>query len=189
MMKQVVRAACELATAEVNLIVQCGAPGIFLRGTGYDDEVVAQIREATGIPATTMMTATIDAMRAVGMRKVAVTSIYIDEVNAKLKTFLEEADFEVTAIEGLQIVVPADCIGLEPDLSYRMARSLFERQTGADGILISCGSFPTFDILGALEHDTGVPVISSNQATLWKALRMVNISDRIPELGQLFARC
>jgi maleate cis-trans isomerase len=189
MMTQVVRAARELATAQVDLIVQCGAPGIFLRGTGYDDEVIAQIHEATGIRSTTMMTATVDAMRAVGIRRVAVASIYIDEVNAKLETFLEEAGFEVTAIEGLQIVAPADCIGLEPDRSYRMARSVFEQQSGADGILISCGSFPTFEILDALERDTGVPVISSNQATLWKALRMLDLPDRIPGLGQLFARC
>ena len=56
----------------------------------------------------------------------------------------------------------------------------------ADAILISCGTYRTFEILPYLEMDTGAPVVSSNQATLWRALRAVGLPDVIPNLGKLW---
>lgn len=188
MMDQVVRAAREVASAQVDLIVQCGAPGIFLVGHGHDREVIGQIEQATSIRATTMMTAMVEAMHAVGMRRVAVGTVYTDHANGRLKDYLEQDGFEVVAMDGLQITEPGDCISLEPSVAYRQGRSVFAASKNeADGILISCGGYRTFEIIDALEHDTGVPVITSNQATLWKAFQMTNIKDRIPGLGRLFA--
>jgi maleate cis-trans isomerase len=39
--------------------------------------------------------------------------------------------------------------------------------------------------LGGLEQALGKPVVSSNQATLWAALRRAGISDAIPDAGRL----
>jgi maleate isomerase len=185
MMAEVLEAARQVADAKPDVIVQCGAPGIFLVGPGHDKVVIDQISQATGVRATTMMTAMVDAMRAVGMTRVAVGTIYTDAVNAKLQTFLEHAGLSVVGMKGLKIVAPEDCIYLEAAQAYRVGRDVFSEARDADGILISCGGFRTFETIDALERDTGVPVVTSNQAALWKALRMVNIGDRIPGLGVL----
>ena len=41
------------------------------------------------------------------------------------------------------------------------------------------------DIIPLLETDWGLPVITSNQATLWACLRHSGVKDVIPSLGRL----
>ena len=78
--------------------------------------------------------------------------------------------------------LPADDHG-----AYMLGRRVFDEAAGkADSVLISCGGYLTFGIIAALERDTGVPVISSNQATLWQALRMANVTEPDARLGRLF---
>ena len=47
---------------------------------------------------------------------------------------------------------------------------------------------PTLGVIDILEQDLGKPVISSNQVTLWKLLRMagVNTRDSMQCFGSLF---
>jgi maleate isomerase len=55
----------------------------------------------------------------------------------------------------------------------------------ADAILISCGNLRSFEAIEPLETDTGLPVVTSNQAGLWQALRLVGIRDPLPGIGRL----
>jgi maleate isomerase len=130
------------------------------------------------------MTAMVDAMHALGLRRIAVGTIYTDSVNAKLREYLERSGFEVVSMKGLQISTPSEVIYLEAAHAYRLGREV-AAEGSADGILISCGGFRTFEMIPALEQDAGIPVVTSNQATLWKALRMAGIRDDIPGLGRL----
>jgi maleate cis-trans isomerase len=187
MMAGVIEQAKAIAWASPQVIVQCGAPGIFLKGYGYDKEIIAQIETATGVKATTMQTAQVEAMKILGFKSVAIGSIYTDSANAKLASFLERDGIKTVSMKGLQIVDPRDCIRHEPESSYRLGREVFAAAGGkADGILISCGGFRSFEIIDALERDTGVPVVTSNQASLWLALRMAGVPERLPGLGRLF---
>lgn len=186
MMGQVVEAARQLATAKVDLIVQCGAPGTFLRGNNYDAKICADIKESTGIPAITMMAAQMDALKALGAKTVAVATIYTDEVNRKMAAYMENCGFTVKSMKGLQITDPFEASIHDADSAYRLGRDAYREAGQADAILISCGTYRTFEILPYLEMDTGAPVVSSNQATLWRALRAVGLPDVIPNLGKLW---
>jgi len=186
MMGQVLEAARQLATAKVDLIVQCGAPGTFLQGVGADEKVCAEIEKTTGIPAITMMAAQMDALKALGAKTVAVGTIYSDEVNAKMGRYMEAKGFKVKSMLGLQITDPFDASVHDADSAYRLGKRALKEAGDADAILISCGTYRTFEILPYLEMDTGVPVVSSNQATLWRALRALNLPDVIPNLGKLW---
>jgi maleate cis-trans isomerase len=42
-------------------------------------------------------------------------------------------------------------------------------------------------IIETLEADLGKPVITSNQAVLWRALRLTGVRQRIPGFGRLLA--
>jgi maleate cis-trans isomerase len=187
MMARVVDVAKAIAWASPQVIVQCGAPGIFLKGYGYDKEIIAQIETATGVKATTMQTAQVEAMKTLGFKNIALGSIYTDSANKKLVDALEKDGIKTAAAKGLQIIDPRDCIKHEPESAYKLGREVFEMSgRKADGILISCGGFRSFEIIDTLERDTGVPVVTSNQASLWQALRMCGIPERIPGLGKLF---
>jgi len=67
--------------------------------------------------------------------------------------------------------------------AYLLARKA--DATGADAVLLSGTGLPTVAVLETLERDLGKPVISSNQASLWQALRMAGVREAIPGFGRL----
>jgi maleate isomerase len=52
-------------------------------------------------------------------------------------------------------------------------------------VLLSGTGLPTVAVLEMLERDLGKPVISSNQACLWHALRLAGVREAIPGFGRL----
>ncbi|MGE5218988.1 MAG: decarboxylase [Chloroflexota bacterium] len=184
--KQVERAALELASAEVDVILQAGTAIAFFRGFGHDQELSRRISAATGIKATTSLTAVIEALRTLGITRPAIATSYLADIDARLAAVLQQSDFEVAAIRGLGLKRSIDMGKVMPDETYRLASEIASNATGADGIFISCGNLRSFEAIERLEADTGLPVVTSNQAGLWQTLRIVGIGDRLPSLGRLF---
>jgi maleate isomerase len=182
---QVERAALELASAEVDLILQAGTAIAFFRGLGHDAELSRRIAAATGIRATTSLTAVVEALRALGIRRPAIATSYIADIDARLKDVLEKSGFEVAAIKGMGIKKSIDMGKVKPEETYRLAKDVARSAPGADGIFVSCGNLRSFEAIEPLETDTGLPVVTSNQAGLWQALRLVGINEHLPNLGRL----
>jgi len=182
---QVERAALKLASAEVDVILQAGTAIAFFRGFGHDIELSKRIAAATGIKATTSLTAVVEALRALGIKKPAIATSYIADIDARLKDVLEKSGFEVAAIEGMGLKRSIDMGKVEPSETYRLANAVARSARGADGILISCGNLRSFEAIEPLETDTGLPVVTSNQAGLWQALRLAEVNERLPKLGRL----
>src|SRR5438046_183296 len=55
----------------------------------------------------------------------------------------------------------------------------------ADAILISATGLPTVGIVERLERDLGKPVVTSQTATLWYALRALGVTDPVRGYGRL----
>ena len=60
------------------------------------------------------------------------------------------------------------------------------RNDDADAYFISCANIHSIDVIDALEDELDRPVITSNQAALWSALRLASLNDNISALGRLF---
>jgi maleate isomerase len=183
--KQVERAAMELASAEVDVILQAGTAIAFFRGFGHDQELRQRIHAATGIKATTSLTAVVDALRTLEIQRLAIATSYLAEIDARLAEVLEKSGFEVAAIRGMGLKKSIDMGKVSPEETYRLAREVVRSAPQADGILISCGNLRTFEAIEPLEIDTGLPVVTSNQAGLWQVLRMGRIRDHLTSLGRL----
>jgi maleate cis-trans isomerase len=183
--KQVERAALELASAEVNVILQAGTAIAFFRGFGHDQELCHRITTATGIRATTSLTAIVAGLHTLKIQRLAVATSYVAEIDACLVGVLKQSGLEVTAIRGMGLKKSTDMGKVLPGETYRFAKGVARAAPGAQGILISCGNLRTFEAIAPLETDTGLPVITSNQAGLWQALRMAGIKDHLQGLGQL----
>ena len=149
-------------------------------------EVTSRIQEITGIPAITMMAAQMDALKALGATRIAVATIYSSQVNEKMAKYMEAQGFQIAAMKGLEITDPFEASVHDADSAYRLGKAAFRHAVKADAILISCGTYRTFEMLPYLEMDTRAPVVSSNQATLWSALRKLGLPDVIPNLGKLW---
>lgn len=185
MMSQVDRAACEVASAKVNVIAQCGTPGIFIRGHGYDREVIDRIQNLTGIPATTMMTSVVESLTRLGAKRLAVATAYTEDLNELLRAFLEASGFEVLTITGLGLVRNVDIGEQPPEVAYQLGKRTFAAAPDADALFISCGGLRTFEAIEPLEQDFGKPVTSSSLATFWNSLRISGVGTPIRGFGTL----
>jgi arylmalonate decarboxylase len=99
-MARVLPAAEDLAREGVDAIMVIGTSLTFYRGARFNAELIEKIKAATGLPASTMSTAVVDGLRAVGARWLAVSTAYNDEVNGYLRNFLTDSGFDVLALEG-----------------------------------------------------------------------------------------
>lgn len=182
---QVERAARELASAEVNVILQAGTAIAFFRGFGHDRELCRRITAATGIKSTTSLTAVVEALNTLGIRKPAIATSYIADIDARLADVLQKSGFQVATIRGMGLAKSPDMGRVHPSDTYSLAKEVARSAPDADGIFISCGNLRTFEAIELLERDTGLPVVTSNQAGLWHALRLAGVSERLPDLGRL----
>jgi maleate isomerase len=175
-------AAKHLTIIQPDAIAYACTSASFVRGVGYDLEIISRMEEATGVPATTTSTAAVKALKAVGVKRVAVAAPYVDEINRRLGEFLEGSGFEVVALKGLQAKRGIYMIGSEA--SYRLAKEVDNPQ--ADGVFISCTALKTLEVLEALEQDLGKPVVTANQATMWESLRLAGVHPHVDGMGQLY---
>jgi len=72
---------------------------------------------------------------------------------------------------------------LPPEAAYETGLSVDGKENEA--IFISCTNFRTIEIIQRLEGETGKPIVSSNQATMWLALRKLGLKDSIRGFGRL----
>ncbi|KUH33200.1 maleate cis-trans isomerase [Thermococcus celericrescens] len=179
-----VESARLLRDAGVELILYGCTSGSFIGGKDYEKEIEANVEEEVNVPVVSTSTAVVEALRILDAQAVLVITPYTDEINAREREFLEANDFEVLDIRGLGIEDNTQIGKLEPHEAYRLAKASFMDE--ADAIFISCTNLRTFEIIEVLEEDLGVPVVTSNQASLWLALRQMDVMERIPGLGKLF---
>ena len=148
------------------------------------------IKLATGVPGVTTASAVVDALRTFGAKTVAIAAPYHDAMIAREAAFLRRLNFRVVATRGLDIGArgPDDFVRLRtvpPALVYAHARATVI--DGTEALFLACTDMATYDIVDALEADLGIPVVTSNQATLWATLRAARVRVAIPGWGRLLA--
>jgi maleate isomerase len=140
------------------------------------------------VTALTVLGSIVDALREVGAQNVALASPYTDDQNDALATYLEEQGFVVAGWQGLDQQDSLAIASEDPRTAYRLGRELVSACPDADTLLLSCGNLRTFEVLEALQWDTGLEVVSSNQAALWNALRTVGVGEPVRGFGRLLER-
>jgi maleate isomerase len=181
---QAVEAARLLRDAGVELILYGCTSGSFIGGKDYEKKLEMKIESEVNVPVVSTSTAVIEALKVLDAHSILVVTPYTEAINQREKEFLEDNEFEVLDIRGLGIEDNQAIGRLEPYTAYRLAKASFTDE--AEAIFVSCTNWRTFEIIKALEDDLGIPVVTSNQASLWLALREMDVMERIPELGKLF---
>jgi maleate isomerase len=175
-----------LASADVDVIVLGATAPSFLKGLGYDRELIGKIEAATERRATTTSTALIEALAHVGAKRVVLGSAYDDRVNGIAKAFLEASGIEVLGMEGLGLVDNLIVGRLGSETAYDVALRVDRPE--AEAVVLACTNWRTLDAIERIERDTGKPVISTSQASIWAALRMIGYSESIGGYGTLLRR-
>lgn len=183
----VVRKAVALKEEGAEAVSLMGTSLSFFRGAAFNRELEAEMARATGLPCTTMSNAIVTGLRRLNVRRVAVATAYIDEVNVHLRRYLEQSDFEPLALEGLSISDVKEVGEVPTQVLVDLCIRVFEAQPGADGILLSCGGLVTLDAVREVEARLQVPVVSSSPAGFWDLVGTAGLDARSPVGGRLFA--
>lgn len=159
--------------------------GSLIGGLDFDKQCIKRIEEVTGDPGMTTTTAVLEAFKALGVSKAATITPYPDVTNEIEQKFLEHHGITVTHMSGMGNDSSKTSIAnLEPSFVYQKVKAM--PKDGADCVFVSCTGLNILDLIPLFEEDFGVPVITSNQATLWGCLRHSGVGTKIPELGKLF---
>jgi len=180
---RITEAAELLADAKCDVIVlQCTGTSMS-GGVDMEQRVVAEIEKATKRPALTTascLTAAFSALRA--KRLVFISETKPDDHDNKL-AYLREAGYEIVADKAVGLAGTDAYCTMPSRLWYDSAMAL--RNDAADAYFISCANIQSIDVIEDLERDLLRPVVTSNQAALWRSLRAAGIRDQVPGLGRL----
>ena len=163
----------------------CTASSI-VQGLDYDEHLRGEIAETYDLPATTAAHAIITGLGVVGAKRISIVSPYPAKVDEAEHAYFAKAGFEVLGGGFLGIVDGFSLAEPSPDTLFALGKR--GMHPGADALVISCLNTRSHTVIDKLEQALGKPVITSTQATLWHALRLAGIEDRLHGWGQLMER-
>jgi maleate isomerase len=161
----------KLADVDVDVIVFAATAPSSRNGIGYDQELIKRISAASGRPATTASTALIEALHTLSAKRIVLGAPWSEAVNRSAAAFIEANGFEVVAQESLGLIRNLEIGLLDPQTAYDIGRRV--DRPDADAVMLACGNWTTFRIIDRLERDLRKPVLTTNQVSLWHALKLI----------------
>jgi maleate cis-trans isomerase len=185
-MQDVGGAAISLAQRGVDAIYVGGVPPIVMREPGYDLDLNARLEQLTGRPCCTDVTGSMEAFRALGIRRLVMAAPFEDWVIDLIKTYYAASEFDIVHMKGLPLVSGAERFALPVEVEYTFTRQVFREYAGSvDGIYIPCGGWGTVRNVARLEQDLGRPVVTWFIAKIWWFLTKQGIKAPIRGFGSL----
>jgi maleate isomerase len=165
--ERVRKATADVLAPEPLVVTYACASGSFVGGMVGEKALTASMLAGGAPAATTTSGGLVEALRVLGLRRIAVVTPYIDSVTERLLSFLSEQGVEVVSSVGMGLLSHIWKVGYDEIVRAVSAADVPE----ADGLFISCTNVPTYDIIGPLERWLNKPVLTANQVTMWSALR------------------
>lgn len=160
--------------------------GSFVFGVNGAKQQADEVGAALGVPASSTSLAFVDAIRHLGLTKVAIAATYPEDVSRHFRQLLEDAGITVVSLVSHDIETAALAGELDDDGVVELAKS--NNPDEAEVVLLPDTAMHTARLIPRLEASLGKPVLTANQVTLWQAMRLAGVLARIPEMGTLFQR-
>ena len=176
------RAARRLAQRGAQAVAYGCTTGSYVLGPDGDAAIVADMQSSAGVPATTTSTAAVAALHQLGVQRLAGLSPHVDALNERLRAYLEASGFAVVNLVGLN--QRGDIEAIEPDETRDIVTKRVDTPA-AEAIFISCTGLRTAAIIDDLEAALDKPVVTANQATLWRLAQLGRHPDRHEHLAGL----
>lgn len=137
-----------------------------------------------GVPVATPPDAALAAFAALGVKRIALLTPYLPLTTAPMVAFFEARGIEVAS---------AHCLGIEDDrdMARVEAEVILAAAEAADvplaeAVFLACTALPALALIDRLEQRLGKPVVSANQALLWRLLHHANLSPAPGAWGRIF---
>ncbi|MGH3357728.1 MAG: maleate cis-trans isomerase family protein [Nocardioidaceae bacterium] len=175
-----------LAGHEPDAVMWACTSGSFVFGWDGAREQADGVAAELGVPVSSTSIAFVDAIRHLGLTKVAVAASYPEDVATHFVDFLRKGGADVLTMRSNGIVTAAEVgtLGKDAVLSMIEAADVPE----AEAVLVPDTAMHSLAWLDDLEAATGKIVLTANQVTVWKGLELVGNPPQLDGLGTLFRR-
>jgi maleate cis-trans isomerase len=170
-----------LASVKPDIITIAHTATSYDLGQAEEAALLSRLAKASGTKVATAFASVAAALERLGVKRVALGAPYSMETTEKGKAHLEAHGFEVVNHDSLKGVT--NIYDETAERAYRLARAVDRPE--AQAVFLSGTGMPTIPVLEMLETDLQKPVISSNAAMLWLALRACGVNQPIAGYGRL----
>ncbi|WP_321782186.1 aspartate/glutamate racemase family protein [Paraburkholderia sp. J94] len=151
-----------------------------------EERVFERIREARpGIACTTPITAARVALDALGARGVALLTPYERPINEAMARYLRERGVDIVRMGSFEHRDDNEVARIDR-ASLEQAVTELASDPAVDAVFVSCTSLRLAAAIADLEAKLDKPILSSNHALAWHALRLAGVDDSMPQFGRLF---
>jgi len=180
-------AALTLAQEGAQTLIFGGGPVFVSQPPGSEEALCSRLEKATSLHVVTEFASAANASRALGIKRLGIISPYKEKLNGIIQSYFQQKGFQVPLIRGLGIERNIDIGNLPEDAAFNLTLEAFREGPAVDGFYITCPRWRTAASIGALEKETGKPVVTSVQANIWSAFKDLGIEDRISGYGALLS--
>jgi maleate isomerase len=183
------RATTELADMRPNVIATACLVAIMAQGPKHHCVVEAEIesileRELAPAPVVSSAGALVDALHALGARRIGMVTPYLKELTRLVAGYIEDAGIEVGDALSLEVSDNQAVAALEAEDLKTHWKRLDLRNCDAL-VLSACVQMPSLAAIEEVERDSGLPTLSAATATTWAILRALNLEPVVPGAGAL----
>src|SRR5690348_5145912 len=137
-----------------------------------EETVFSRLREARpGIACTSPITGALAGLEALGARRIALLTPYIDRINRMMRDYIEARGIEVPVMGSFNHDNDNEVARISA-ASLEAAILELGRHEAVDAVFVSCTSMRVAALVERIENALGKPVTSSNHAMAWHALRL-----------------
>lgn len=180
----IIEAAQLLADAQVDVIAWNGTSAGWL-GFDADLRLCERITQATGIPATTSVLALNEVFRKRAIKKFALVTPYLSEVQERIITNYSKSGYDCVAESHLGKQVNFSFSEIEAAELKSMIYAVAAASPQA--ITTYCTNFRTAPLVDDLEREIGIPIYDTVSVVVWKSLVMSGVdTTQIKDWGCLF---
>jgi len=181
---EILRSAELLSHAKVQTIGWNGTSSGWL-GFEADERLCRRITETTGIPACTSVLALNEIFDITGVKRFALVTPYLDDVQAAIIGNYRAAGWECVAERHLRKQDNFSFSEVGADEIRRMVREVAKDKPQA--ITIFCTNLRGAPLVEELEREIGIPIYDTIATVIWKSLKQAGADPRrIKGWGSLF---
>ncbi len=137
------------------------------------DKIEAFIhRTQPGVLCLNPLDSAVAALRKLKAERIAFMTPYTMEVAKEISFSLVERGFILASQCHLSLELSADISRVTPQSIYDHAMLIGQGES--DALFISCTDFQSMEVIEQLEADLGKPVVTSNQALVWRILQQLS---------------
>jgi maleate isomerase len=185
------RCAAEVADARIDVVAYACLVALMAQGPGFhrvaEERLAGALAEAgSEAPVVTSAGALVEAIEAMGARRIAVLAPYMQPVTELVVSYIEDAGIEVVDAISLEVSHNLAVGQIDPmSLLEHLDRLDVSR---ADAVVLSaCVQCPSLPAIPLAEERLGLPVLSAATATVYELLTALDLPPVVEGGGALLS--